>query len=131
MRVVGGFICSIASTFFCDGRMPSRPMLYPRYSRLVLAKKLFTALIFNPASDNLVNTCSSFSRCLSNPSSVEMINKSSRYARANSSPDINSLIFSWKMSGLTDNPIGKRQYSYFPHGSTMVHNLLANGVNIM
>ena len=32
------------STFFFDGRMPSLPILYPLYSRLILAKKLIPAL---------------------------------------------------------------------------------------
>jgi hypothetical protein len=50
LQVVSAMICSIASAFFCDGQRLSLLVLLPRYSRFVCAKKLFTALIFRPAS---------------------------------------------------------------------------------
>src|SRR5687768_16308077 len=112
----------MAFTFLVTGLIPLWVIQSPKYSSSVWQNELLLALIFRPASDNLVRACSSWSKC-SSMLPLLIRSRLPRLACANTKPTMCSLIFSWKMLGLLHSPMGSLKYSHLPHGSTTVHSL--------
>ena len=124
---VGGAMLLIASIFLNIGWIPAQVIQYPRYSSSSRAKKDLRVLTLSPASFIRWKTTSKWCKW-SCESDFVVSKRSSIYVRTYLRSSINDDIFSWKISGLFDNPIGSFWYSYLAHGSTIVHRRLESGL---
>ena len=85
----------------------------------------FSILHLSPFALSFVSNSSNLFKWL-DQSSLVIIKMSLIYALINYIPRNISFIFSWKLSGELNTPIGGRLYLYFPHGRIIVHKLLAS-----
>ena len=128
--LVGAPMYFMASTLVHRGLTLYLLTQKPRYSVSVHLRNNFSAFTFNSSS---MNICKSFSiafRWSANPCLV-ITSILYMYAHTISNPSKSSDVFSWKISGILQNPIGSFWYLYFPHGSTIVQTCLSPGDNFM
>ena len=102
---VGSLSANIACTFSGWGRMPSLVSVYPKYSISYWQELDLAALMRRPAFCSQSSTTYNLVRWPSYVPGV-IIKKSSMYVCTYSKVLIRSDIFSWKMSGDPDIPIG-------------------------